>query len=87
VKDVAREARRVDPRENAVAVADLAEHERNVLLAVREILERVNLELAEFRRQLRCGHLADERQAQRSTNTAPDCLNDVQRITLLAYSI
>src|SRR6185295_18491415 len=86
VKHVAGEARRVHARQHTVAVADLAEHERDVLLAVGEILERVDLEVAELRRQLRRGDLADERQAEGGPEASPDCLKDVQRLRLLAYS-
>jgi hypothetical protein len=53
MEHVAGQAGRMQPHEKAVAVADVAAYERDVLFAVRQILVRVDFEVAEFCRELR----------------------------------
>jgi len=65
VKHIAGQTRRVDAHEHTFAVADFAEHEGDVRLPVRSIVVRMNLEIAELRRQLRRGDGADSRLPER----------------------
>jgi len=51
----------MEPDEQAVAVANLSAHERNVLFAVRQILVRVDLEVAECGRELRLCRRSNKR--------------------------
>ena len=57
MEHIACQARRVKTNEHTVAVADVTTDERDVFLAVGEVLVRVNLEFAEVCRQLRLGRL------------------------------
>ena len=77
----------MNAREHRVAVADVAKHERDMLFAVAEIFVGEDLEVAELRGQLRPRHFAHDRCADGRADPGPDCLKDVQRLTLLAYSI